>query len=130
MNVARRNVVRAIQTQRTGSMSSSSTKKIAETCAKVFALPKMLGRKSRSPAIMKKYAADQQMEISRLNTITVYFQGIMRSIESTRNMVLISSLSRWGRDTAEQRLLMQRAGEQAVEAVAPIRQERTAPAPT
>ena len=77
-------------------MSSSSTKKIAETCAKVFALPKMLGRKSRSPAIMKSTPPISRMEISRLNTITVYFQGIMRSIESTRNMVLISSLSAMG----------------------------------
>ena len=49
IKVARRKVVRAIQTQRTGSTSSSSTKKIAATCAKVLALPKMLEWKSRFP---------------------------------------------------------------------------------
>ena len=45
---------------------------------------------------MKSTPPISRMEISRLNTITVYFQGIMRSIESTRNMVLISSLSAMG----------------------------------
>src|SRR5208283_3226538 len=96
INVARKKVVLAIQTQRAGSTSSSKTKKIAATCAKVLALPKMVGRKSRRPAIMNNTPLISKMEISRLNTTTVYFQGITCSMESTRNSVLISSLSAMG----------------------------------
>src|SRR5260370_23818017 len=81
INVARRKMVRAIQSQRTGSTSSSSTKKIAATWAKVLALPKMLGRKSRRPAIMNSTPLISRMETSRLKTTTVYFQGIIRRSE-------------------------------------------------
>jgi len=52
MNVARRKVMRAIQTSaRLDEQQQHEENR--RTCAKVFALPKMLGRKSRSPAIMK-----------------------------------------------------------------------------
>src|SRR5229473_2816959 len=92
-NTARKKTVRAIQTQRAGSKLNSSTKNTAVTWAKVFALPKILGRKSRNPAIAYSTALTARIEISRLNTSTVNFHGIWCRIESTRNIVLISSLT-------------------------------------
>ena len=119
IKVARKKVVRAIQTQRTGSTSSSSTKKIAATCAKVLALPKMLGRKSRRPAIMKSTPLISRMEMSRLNTTTVYFQGItLFDGEHEKHGAHQQFVGDGVEILAEQGLLMQGAGEQAVEAVA------------
>ena len=95
-NVARKKTVRAIQIQRSGRIASSMTKNTAAICEKVFALPKMLGRKSRKPAIANSTALAASIEISRLNTRTVNFHGILCRMESTGNIVLSKSLSAMG----------------------------------
>src|SRR5712671_7713040 len=94
--VARKKTVRVIQIQRSGRTQYSITKNTAAICEKVFALPKMLGLKLRSPAMAKSTALAARMEISRLNTSTVYFHGILCRMESTGNIVLNKSLSAIG----------------------------------
>ena len=56
----------------------------------------MLGRKSRNPTVAYKTTAVATMHRSRLNTRTVYFQGIFLTKESTRNNELSNSLSAIG----------------------------------
>src|SRR3974377_1608769 len=96
INVARRKTIRAIHTHLTVYTCSNRTKKTALICENVFALPKMLGEKLRSPAIANNTALAARIEISRLKTTTVYFHGIWCRIERTRNIVLNKSLSAVG----------------------------------
>src|ERR1700730_15955275 len=95
-NVARRKTVRVIQAQRTGCRQKNITKKTAAIWENVLALPKMLGWKFRRHAMAKRTALAARMEISRLKTSTVNFQGIQCKMESTRNIVLSRSLSAMG----------------------------------
>src|SRR5579872_5538753 len=95
-NVARKKTVRAIHTHFTVYTCRSIAKNTALICEKVLALPKILGRKSRSPAIAKSTALAARMEVSLLKTRTVYFQGILCRIDRTKNKVLSKSLSAIG----------------------------------
>src|SRR5580700_6173065 len=93
VKVARKKVWRATLIHCSGFISSNSTKNTAATWEKVLALPKTLGRKSRNPAIANNTVLAARMEMSRLKTTTVYFQGILCKIESTRKTVLSNILS-------------------------------------
>src|SRR5258708_27115625 len=94
--VARRNSVRAIHTQREGRTSKRRTKNTALICENVLALPKILGLKFLSPAIANRTVLAARIDMSRLKTTTVNFQGILCRMERTRNKVLSRSLSAMG----------------------------------